>query len=138
MKHNLLTLSNEVRRSWIEWITYPACAIVLRSSSSKILTASSTPACPSYCGYVLIRPSQKFYLYPLTARPHKGILPRKQMSAPKANARNTSAPRRIPLSKPILMRSFANGAHSAKTSMAAATPSSCLPPWLEMTRPSRP
>jgi hypothetical protein len=74
----------------------------------------------------------------LTARPHIGILPAKQKSAPNAKALKMSVPRRIPPSIAIGIRPLATGPHSRRTSNVYGTLSSWRPPWFEMMTPSRP
>lgn len=64
---------------WHQYITHPASAMVVLSSICRILTASSTPFCPSY-----YTPSQyqaqvhQTQRKKHTASPQTGILPRKQ------------------------------------------------------------
>lgn len=125
-------------------ITYPANAMVIRSSWRRIRIANSTPSCPLYCissvsnKIISKRKKKKKKKQTRTANPQNGILPIKQKLAPNARALKISEPRRIPPSTAIGMRSLATGAQTRSASNVDGMPSSCRPPWFEMTTPSMP
>ena len=125
-----------------ETITYPANAMVIRSSWRRIRIANSTPSCPLYCIFSSvsnkIKNNKQTEKQTRTANPQNGILPIKQKLAPNARALKISEPRRIPPSTAIGMRSLATGAQTRSASNVDGMPSSCRPPWFEMTTPSMP